>query len=104
MQLCHGLVATRPTLAAVVESAIPLPVVLDTERSIQITGLAGLDPRTYGLGNRRSIRLSYSPMRKTRIGIMGCESRRGDRDRRPRRLRKVRAPQWPGLLGNAQGG
>ena len=26
------------------------------------TGLAGLEPTTYGLGNRRSIRLSYSPI------------------------------------------
>ena len=28
----------------------------------QITGLAGLEPTAYGLGNRRSIRLSYSPI------------------------------------------
>ena len=27
-----------------------------------LTGLAGLEPTTYGLGNRRSIRLSYSPI------------------------------------------
>ena len=27
------------------------------------TGLAGLEPTTYGLGNRRSIRLSYSPIK-----------------------------------------
>ncbi len=26
------------------------------------TGLAGLEPTAYGLGNRRSIRLSYSPI------------------------------------------
>jgi hypothetical protein len=30
--------------------------------AIKITGLAGLEPTTYGLGNRRSIRLSYSPI------------------------------------------
>ena len=44
---------------------------------------------------------------------VGSESRRGGRDRRGDagfggwirlRLRKVRAPQWPGLLGNAQCG
>ena len=47
-----------------------------------------------------------------RMGIMGFESRRGGRDRgrcglqggSGARLRKVRAPQWPGLLGNAQCG
>jgi len=31
MQLCHGVVATGTTLAAVVASAIPPPVALDTE-------------------------------------------------------------------------
>ena len=41
-----------------------------------LTGLAGLEPTTYGLGNRRSIRLSYSPSE----AIMGVESRRGDRN------------------------
>ncbi|EHA62352.1 hypothetical protein Syn8016DRAFT_1647 [Synechococcus sp. WH 8016] len=70
------------------------------------TGLAGLEPTTYGLGNRRSIRLSYSPSQ----AIMGVESRRGDRNGWvlpsgcSHRLRKVRAPRWPGLLGNAQCG
>ena len=51
-----------------------------------LTGLAGLEPTTYGLGNRRSIRLSYSPIpaipQDVRVGIMECESRRGDRDQR----------------------
>ncbi len=40
---------------------------MDQARSLAITGvlktgLAGLEPTAYGLGNRRSIRLSYSPI------------------------------------------
>ena len=32
------------------------------QKAFDLTGLAGLEPTTYGLGNRRSIRLSYSPI------------------------------------------
>ena len=53
-------------------------------RAFWITGLAGLEPTTYGLGNRRSIRLSYSPrglitqvIRLCPRGMMSPESRRG---------------------------
>ena len=79
----------------------------------QLTGLAGLEPTTYGLGNRRSIQLSYSPRGLITLanqlcprGMMKSESRRGGCGRIPScRIgwRKVR-PSMAGLAGNAQCG
>ena len=84
------------------------------------TGLEGLEPTTLALGKPCSIQLSHSPTSfstsqrrhtehdSTRLlHTLVLERRRGDRGTAEFArcvLRKVRAPPWPGLLGNAQCG
>ena len=76
------------------------------------TGLAGLEPTTYGLGNRRSIRLSYSPTGMNYAFEALWTLKAGEvitietdlLIAFSTRLRKVRAPRWSSLLGNAQCG
>ena len=73
---------------------------------LMITGLAGLEPTTYGLGNRRSIRLSYSPTGMNYAFEALWTVKAGEviaietylLNAFSFRLRKVRAPRWPNLL------
>ena len=90
----------------------PPDVAPATNPKFQVTGLAGLEPTTYGLGNRRSIRLSYSPTGMNYAFEALWTVKAGEMiaidtyllNALSIRLRKVRAPQWPSLLGNAQCG